>query len=244
MNQETIEYYNKASKGYSDVRYRSDTVSFSQYLFKKRKDLFLKYLEKIIDNIPEQATILEIGCADGVLFKAIEERFPGRFSKFIGLDISPRMIDEARKQNINDKASFLLRKDFNTKNNKFDMIIELGVGNNDLDAELFFVYSNLKPDGYFFYSVSGAKSLYTNLKNIDQFYTSHDNRTYSKYEIIFKKYFILEKSCVYNIFIPKLWSVPIFARALQPLCDWFLKRIIPEFFHEKIYVFKKLTEIF
>jgi SAM-dependent methyltransferase len=236
MNQETIDYYDKASSGYSDIRYKGITKSFSQYLFKKRRDLFLTLLEGVEKNIPQNATILEIGCADGVLFKAIEEKFPNRFSKLIGMDISPKMIEEATKQNINHKASFFLKDDLPF--DKFDVVIELGVHPFDLDTELSYASEHLKTKGYFFYNLVSSKSFFVKIKLKDKYYVK-DYKTYYFYEQFLKKYFVTIRTKVYGLFVPKLWSIPFIARFIQPAVDFVFGHIVPELLHEKIYLLQK-----
>lgn len=106
MDNRTIKYYDRESSQYTDKRYAPVTESYIQYVFKTRLQIFLSFLAKIEKSLPEKATIMEIGCADGVIFKAIENRFPGRFHHLVGVDISSDMIREATKKNNNERAEF------------------------------------------------------------------------------------------------------------------------------------------
>jgi len=232
-----VDYYNARSANYSEVRYPKITLSYTQYIFKKRLEIFLDFLERIEETLPENATILEIGCADGVVFKAIEEKFPGRFVKLVGIDVSPKMISEAKNRNKNLRALFFLRDEFKLK--KFDLIIELGIHPYNLDGELNYVNECLNSKGYYFYSAVGRKSVFVGLKLRAEKYLN-DYKSYKQYEQIFGKNFILENSEVYGLFIPKLWSVPFLGRLLQPIFDSVFSKIIPERLHEKIYCLRKL----
>jgi SAM-dependent methyltransferase len=236
MIQDTVDFYEKESGHYTAKRYPEITTSYTQYLFKKRLKIFLVFLIKIEKDLPQNATILEIGCADGVLFKAIEEKFPNRFSKLVGTDISPKMIEEARRQNTNTRASFCLRDELRPE--KFDLVIELGVHPFDLDGELNYVSGYLNSKGYFFYNLGGLKSLYARFKLKDKPYIK-DYKTYSLYEKFLSKYFSIEASQVYSLFIPWLWKIPFVGRSLQPVFDFVFRGITPELFHEKIYLLKK-----
>ena len=236
MDKETVDFYNKESAYYSRKRYDGPTEGYIQYVFRRRLALFLSYVQKIEKDLPKEASILEIGCADGVVFKALEERFPNRFSKLVGIDVSPSMIDEALKTNNNPRTTFEVRggKDLG----KFDIVIELGVHPYDLDAELTYVRNHMNTDGYFFYDVSGSQSIYRRIKLKDADYAD-DYRTYQAYKNIFNKYLSIKAEIAFGFFIPKLWKIPAVARIIQPLADTVFMHIMPELFQEKLFVFKK-----
>lgn len=236
MDKETINFYDAVSGDYSTHRYTLVTESYSQHIFKKRRDLFLVMLGSIEKNLPKDASILEVGCADGVLFKAVEEKFPGRFSKLVGMDISPKMIEEAKKQNTNPKAVFYLKDQMPT--DTYDLVIELGVHPFDLDAELAYASSHLRSRGYFLYDLVSSESLFTKIKLKDKPYIK-DYQSYRSYETSLRKYFSIIQASVYGLFVPKLWAVPAIGRNLQPVFDTVFKKIAPELFHEKIYLLQK-----
>jgi len=240
MIQDAVEFYDKESGHYTTKRYPKVTLSYTQYVFKKRLEIFLTQLAKIEKNLPRTATVLEIGCADGIVFKAMEERFPNRFVKMIGIDVSPKMISEAKNTNTNPRANFFLRDDF--KLEKFDLIIELGIHPYDLVGELEYVNEHLNSFGYYFYSAVGRKSSFVSIKLRGENYLD-DYKSYKKYEEVFKKYFSVENGEVYGLFVPKIWSLPIVGRSLQSVFDTIFKHIIPEFFHEKIYLLKNRTSV-
>ncbi len=236
--QRQVDYYDARSSSYSNERYPKVTSNYMHYVFKTRQKIFLDFLRGIINNLPENPSILEIGCADGLMFREIEKEFPNVFSKMVGVDVSPKMIEEANRQNKNTRSSFLLRE--NLAQEKFDVIIELGVYPFDMGEEMSIVKNSLKDNGYFFYSVSGSGSFYTNIKNKDAYHLKF-HKTYKNYHKFFSNYFSVKKSQVYGMFIPKLWSIPPLARVLQPIFDFVFKIITPELFHEKIYLLQNNT---
>ncbi|MHB0978193.1 MAG: class I SAM-dependent methyltransferase [Minisyncoccota bacterium] len=237
MIQDAVEFYDKESGHYTTKRYPKVTLSYTQYVFKKRLEIFLNQLVEIEKKLPRNATVLEIGCADGIVFKAIEERFPNRFSKMIGIDVSPKMINEAKNNSRNSRESFFLRDDF--KLEKFDLIIELGIHPYDLEGELKYVNTHLNSNGFYFYSAVGKKSAFVLLKLNEENYLD-DYKPYKKYEEIFCRQFEVINNKPYGFFIPKLWAVPFLGRLLQPVFDSVFSKIAPELFHEKIYCLKKL----
>jgi SAM-dependent methyltransferase len=177
-----------------------------------------------------------VGCADGVLLKALEERFPNQFSKLVGMDISPKMIEEGVKQNTNPRASFYVKSDLPSET--FDIVVELGIHPFNIDEELEYASVHLKPHGYFVYDLVSSQSLFAKLKLKGKYYVK-DYKTYSEYDPILKKYFSIVRTHVYGLFVPKLWSVPALARIFQPVFDALFAKITPKFFHEKIYLLKK-----
>lgn len=239
MNKETVDFYDKESSVYTTKRYPKVTQSYIQYLFKKRMSLFLDMLDGALSVLPEHPTMLEIGCADGIVFKAIEEKFPGKFKKLVGIDVSPQMITEAEKNNNNNRAKFYMRDDLPEE--KFDVVIELGVHPFNLDTELSYVIEHLNSNSFFFYSVVSSDSFYLKIKHSDAYYIK-DYRRYEEYESVFLKYFSVKTSALYGFFIPKLWAWPVLARKVQPVFDDLFWHFVPNLFHEKIYALRSKTK--
>jgi len=237
MQDETINFYDKESGIYTVKRYPNQIESYTQYIFRRRLNILLSFLKKSEQVIPINSSVFEIGCADGVIFKFLEESFPHRFSKLVGVDISPGMVAEATKQNTNKNASFILRDTAPVE--RYDMVLEVGVHIYDLEAEIAYIAQFLKPHGYFVYSAAGGSSLYKKIKMRDKEY-SKDYLPYSSAEEVIKKYFSIEDSVVYGLFVPKLWQIPALGRFFQPIFDWIFQFIAPELFHEKLYLLKKL----
>ncbi len=246
MSEITIDYYNKESTEYTAKRYPSITKSFIQYMFKQRLALLLSSIKRIEKKLSPDATILDIGCADGVIFKAIENVFPEKFIELIGMDISPEMIEIAKKQSNNRRTQFYLKSEL--PDLKFDVVVELGVHPYDLEKELIYASNHLKKGGYFFYSVAGKNSLYLRRNMREKTFVEEynkrepyidDYKTYKTYQFLFNKYFSIVSSSGYGLFVPKLWKFPKIARLLQPFFDNISNLFFPEFSHEKIYFLKK-----
>jgi SAM-dependent methyltransferase len=240
MDKKVIDFYDKESAYYSDKRYAPIIQSYTQYVFRTRLNIFLSYLEKIEKDLPKEASIFEIGCADGVVFKAVEQKFPGRFLKLVGMDISPKMIEEAIKKNDNTRATFFIRDQAPLE--KFDVVVELGVHPFDVEGESKYVSEHLKTGGYFFYDSAGSNSIYRHLKLKDAVY-AEDYKPYKVYEDILRKFFIIKHTEAYGLFIPKIWKHPSIARFIQPKVDRLFRCISSNLFHEKLYVLIKDREV-
>lgn len=238
MNNETIDFYDKESSNYSEKRYPPVTVSYTQYLFKKRLEIFLSMLERINEKLPPHATILEIGCADGIVLNAIERKFPGRFSKLVGIDISSKMIEEATRKNTNPRAIYYVRNSEPVE--RYDIVVELGVHPFDVAGESLYVYNRLNFPGYFFYDSAGANSLFYFFKLRDKDYAK-DYKSYEEYEKLLQGLFFIKQANVYGLFIPKLWGVPFLGRLFQQSFDLILKSF-PNLFHEQLYLLEKKRE--
>jgi len=233
LMKDTIRFYDKESSIYKKKRYPDKITSYTQYIFKKRLNLFLTLLMSIKDEVPEGASILEIGCADGVVLSKVESKFPNMFSKIVGTDISQGMIEQAKKDNNNPNASFYLRD--NLPQEKFDMILELGVHVYDLEDEIRYINLYSKDNSYLFYSCAGQKSLFSKFKLKGNLY-AEGYKSYKDNEIILKDKFYLKAHVPYGLFVPKLWMFPWLGRLLQPIFDFVFQKITPELFHEKIYL--------
>jgi SAM-dependent methyltransferase len=234
--EETTDFYDKESIQYSQKRYHGVTESYYQYLFKGRLALFLKSLSSVLSGLPEDASLLEVGCADGVVLRAIEETFPKRFSKIVGVDISPKMIEQSVACNRNHKAHFCLREQLPPE--EFDTVIELGVHPVSLVGELLSARAHLKSGSYFFYDLAGRHSLHSRFKLKGVSYVN-DYRSYREYDKVIAEHFEIISTKNYGFFIPKLWAFPRIARILQPIIDWCLCPLFPELSHEKMYILKK-----
>ncbi|MDD2565969.1 MAG: class I SAM-dependent methyltransferase, partial [Candidatus Gracilibacteria bacterium] len=68
----------------------------------------------------ENQQILDIGCGSGRLLNYIEKNFPN--SKYLGIDASSGMIEEAYKEFPNNEFSTLDMTDLDKLNNKYDII--------------------------------------------------------------------------------------------------------------------------
>lgn len=235
MSKQTIDFYNKESSTYSSKRYTEKPKGYSHYIFGTRKKFLLDFLNEGFKSLPDKLDILDIGCADGVMFRLLEDKFPGKFKKLVGVDISPKMIEEAKKQNGNPNTFFCLRDE--APEDKFDVVTELGVHPHDFSAELSYVEKHLKPGGLFIYTLTSSDSIYVHLKIKDAPYVK-DYKKYYEYEEELSGRFNVQNSKAYALFVPKLWSLPVLARIMQPMIDKLFQHITPNLFHEKIYVLR------
>jgi len=231
-----VQFYNAESSKYSKKRYPKVTLTYTQFFFKKRLEIILRKMSPLIQN-KKNISILEIGCADGIVVRNLRSFFPDTFSKLVGIDTSPGMINVAKTNEANTGINFFIRSDFESLQ-KFDFIFEIGVINYaDLDTEIKFGAENLKNDGYFVCTVAATSSLSNIFKRNPHEYNNF--LSYGSYEKSFRKFFDIEKSFPVGLFIPFLWRMPLLAGFLQPFVEIILRPLVPNIFHEKIYILKK-----
>jgi 2-polyprenyl-3-methyl-5-hydroxy-6-metoxy-1,4-benzoquinol methylase len=229
-----IEYYNKESSQYSKKRYPEVETEYVHFLFKKRLDISIKMLKTIVKS-RKNLELLEIGCADGIVLSEVAKKID-TLDRLIGVDISPEMIKVARKNNKNNIIHYYTREEYNFDNRLFDISIEIGVLNfTNFSEEIGFVKTHLKKGGYYVCSLASSTSIISILKPQNK----QDYRhllTFVEYEEELAKQFLIKKSTPYGLFIPHLWKIPILARFIQPMIEFLFKKIIPNQFHEKIYL--------
>ena len=215
MRDNTVSFYDKESEQYSRKRYEGKTLSYFQFLFKRRRQLFLELISRITDEV-SGTDLLEIGCADGVIIKKLLQKLPKTFNSVVGLDVSPKMIEEARKTTQDSRVKYYLRGE--EPRLIYGLVIELGVHAQQFENEMVFVNDNLHGNGYFIYSTAGKDSLHARIKLGGKDYVT-DYMSYSKYEEIIKKYFSIVFVEPYGFFVPKLWALPRLARFVQPIFE-------------------------
>ncbi len=231
-------YYNSESEIYSQKRYPGKTGDYIHYFFKKRLAIVIDMIGKII-VLGDRFNLLEVGCADGVVIKKIEERFGNKFSEMQGIDLSPLMIEAAKKNSAeNSKIRYKVRNNDYKVVANFDIIIEVGVINyTDFLAELKFAQKNLRKGGCYILSVAGKDALMVKLgKAKKEAFNSLLN--YADYEKKIVEYFNIIKVVPCGFWLPGLWKLPILARIVQPCLDFLLLYPLPNFFHEKVYLLK------
>lgn len=237
-------YYNAESEIYSQKRYPEKTGNYIHYFFKKRLAIVLSIINEIIAK-GDNFSILEVGCADGVVIRKIEEKFGNKFVQMQGIDLSPLMIEAAKKNGgENSKIKYATRNsDVNSIAN-FDIIIEVGVINyTDFLTELKFAQKNLQKDGYYILSIAGNDSLMARLgkTKIDAF---NNLLNYKDYENKVVEYFDIIKVVSCGFWLPWLWKLPVLARIAQPFFDFLFSSLLPNLFHEKVYLLKVKKSIF
>jgi SAM-dependent methyltransferase len=231
-------FYNAESVVYSQKRYPEKTIDYIHYFFKKRLAIVLDLIEETSIQ-RRDLRLLEIGCADGVVIRKIEEKFGDRFSEVQGIDLSPQMIEMARKNNpVDVKIKFAVRKSDDNPGADFDIIVEVGVINyTDFLPELEFVQKKLNPNGSYILSIAGRDALKeklgrTNIK------ASNNLLNYADYEKMIIEHFDIAKVVPCGFWLPGLWKIPALARIIQPVLDPVLSVLLPNFFHEKVFLLK------
>ncbi len=220
-------FYNTQSTIYSAIRYPIRPVTFTQFFFKAR----LKRILKLIATKSPQS-ILEIGCADGIVSRAIWRQFP-MISRFDAVDTAPEMIRVATKQHADTPVHFSVRKESFFKE-KYDLIVEIGVLNVvDIGPEFKCVAAALAPQGYYICSIAGRSSIQNRLKSFD----GHLHlQSYIDYEREMEKYFAIEYSEAIGFFIPLVWKLPQVARVIQQIGERIGRFFVPSLALEKIYI--------
>lgn len=231
-------FYDAASSRYSESRYPPFARTYTQFFFKKRLSLAIDSIEQLIGGSRKELSVLEIGCADGVVLKKIYATFKDNFSYFLGIDLSPQMINVAVKENKNSNIVFRNREGFH-ETKKHDLIVEVGVLNYvaSIESEFAYVSSILKNDGWYICSLAGTNSILNRIKPSENGYNNF--LSYYQYEQILTGYFTIENKIPVGLFIPLLWRFPFVARTIQIVAEVILRPIIPNLFHEKIYILKR-----
>lgn len=228
-------YYDDESDKYSQKRYPTLALNHTHFLFKRRLELLLGLLRKV----GLSGSLLEIGCADGVVLTQLQRDFPA--VQLSGVDLSPGMIAAAKRHDSSGTIRFALRDDAAVKGGTFDVIVEVGVLNlTDFSTELDFTERALKKDGYYVCSLSSRTSLLAVLKP-DTISAYRHLESYREYEQVLSQKFVILARIPYGLFVPHLWKVPSLARVLQPFFDLLCRFIAPDLLHERIYLLRKRT---
>jgi len=227
--QKNTAFYDAESDRYSSKRYPPVVRSHIQAFYRTRLQALLVYLER---NASPGASLLEIGCADGVVVRAIDDAFPHRFSNIKAVDISEKMIAQARRLSAGRNIKFSLRAQ---EERTYDFVIEIGVVNyTDASQEFSEARRTLAPGGRYVVSVAGTESLWHRLKPREET-GFRDFRSYREYEALLREHFTPEAVVPVGLFIPHLWKVPVLARPLQRAAEAIMRPIAPDWFQEKIY---------
>lgn len=231
---ENIDYYNQENKRYSQKRYPGEMIDYLHFFFRKRLELAKKFLKQIAKN---NDNLLEIGCADGIVAFEINSEFKNVFHSIVGIDNAPKMIEVALSNKaISPNVKFFLRDDWKT-DMSYDIILEIGVFNfTDMVKEIDFVRDTLKREGYYICSVASKKSLKNYLRREDKDFKNF--LTFKQYEKEFLKYFSIIDMHPYGLFVPYLWKFPEVGRKLQPILERLFAIILPDIFHEKIFLLR------
>lgn len=225
-------FYNTESGTYSSKRYPKTAHTFTQFFFKERLCLTLHLLQKYLPK-NETASLLEIGCADGVVVRAIYDRFSTAFTRIDAVDAAPQMIEVAKAHHAETSITFAVRNN-TVPLETHTVIIEIGVLNyTALEAELAAVARALAPGGVYLCSLVDMSSLQNTLIGKDGFMHIQSQSEYKKQ---LYKYFNILQTVPVGFFVPWLWKLPAVAHVVQPVIEQIGRTLAPNLAHEKIYV--------
>ena len=228
-------FYNQESIQYSKKRYPKIARSYLQSFYTRRLTITKEYVRDILREASPHPTLLEVGCADGVIIRALGEEFTDIFAELIGIDIALEMIKEARRRNTSPHATFFSRDEYQPR--AVDVVVETGVVNYaDVEEELAFAHRNLASGGWYILSIAGTDSLYNRLKHDSGL---SDFRPYQEYDRLIREKFQVERVEGVGLFIPYLWRIPAVARGVQSIIEPIMGKFFPGLCHEKMYLLKK-----
>lgn len=234
MSKDTT-FYNKEGAVYSAKRYPKEDTDFNHFFFKTRRRILMRLLGDIVRERKGDLSLLEVGCADGVVIREINHKYP-TISPLTGIDISPAMIEQARILALGTPIEFFVRGEEAVR--LVDIVIEVGVINlTDMDTEIRFALQHLPKGGYYICSLAARTSLRSRFKVAKGDFQNH--LTFPEYESILRRHFDIVQAETYGLFIPFLWKVPAVARLVQPICEICFRRFVPALFHEKIYLLRR-----
>ena len=232
-------FYNTESASYSRSRYPDIPQTYTQSFFRRRLQLSLKALRRALGHDPRGLSLLEVGCADGVVMRAVDAALPGAFSQMVGVDIAEKMIEVARAETPLPHAEFHVRSAYASPE-RFDVELELGVVNYVmLEDELRYAKEHLKDGGIYILSMAGTDSIFNKIKGGGE--KSRDLRTYWECESLIQAQFTIVEAHGYGFFVPYLWRAPVFARLMQPFVEVIANAFFKNLCHEKLYVLKPLA---
>ncbi|MBX4197916.1 class I SAM-dependent methyltransferase [Candidatus Parcubacteria bacterium] len=235
MNIKDTNFFNKESLIYSEKRYPAIAKSYTQFFFKERLRLTLSILKRITIE-KKDLSLLEIGCADGVVLKEIQATLPGTFSSSIGIDISPEMIRTAEEKYGSTGIVFKDRAIYSDTTRK-DCIIEIGVINYaSLNEELDYIFSHLDNNGIAIISLAGTGSLWDRRRKTAAGFKTF--LSYQEYEKAITQKFTIVQSLPVGLPIPLIWKAPFVGRIIESSVEKIARPLVPSLFHEKIYILK------
>lgn len=233
-----MEFYNEISTTYSRDRYPVQARSYGQFFFKRRLAEVLKILREKISDTEESHSLLEVGCADGIVIRTIYDTFAAHFSLLHGVDVSPKMIEAAMANHSHTPIRFTVR-DVAGEKAPYDFVVEVGVINYaDVAEEIERAHATTKDNGRYIASYAGKGSLLDRFKPGKKGFGNL--LPYRTFEALAQKRFVIEKTIPVGFFIPRIWRFPVFAAPIQVVIESLGSRIFPNLAHEKIYIFRKI----
>lgn len=232
-----VVFYDRESENYSKKRYPEFPSSYTQFFFKRRMDFVVRILGEFLAASDRRTSVLEVGCADGIVLRNLYDKYEQKLEKVAGIDTSEGMIRQAVCLNGKRRISYQVRNEEYT-GEIFGAIFEVGVLNyTDWRRDLLAADRRLVPDGIFICSLAGARSLFVRMQGEPGYFGPLC--VYQDYERELRKRFtvISEYSCGY--YIPLIWKWPRVAIYIQLLAEAAFSTVFPGLAHEKVYVLKK-----
>lgn len=232
-------FYNKASATYSSERYPAIPRSYRQFFFTRRLAVLIQEIEPLVAPAGTPLSLLEVGCADGVVMRAIYDKFGSHFRELHGNDVSPDMIASAKRLHAGTPLTFSVRTE-EPENARYDMLIETGVINyTDPATEIEYAARTLKDTGWYIVSYAGKGSFWDVFKPGKKGY--QNLLSYQEFEALVKKKFTIEKAVPVGFFVPLLWRLPSVAASIQTVVELMCSHFAPNRAHEKMYLLKKIV---
>ncbi len=224
-------FFNTQSNVYSARRYPVIPLTFTQFFFKERLRAVLTLLMPVLGR-GEPKAVLEVGCADGVVARAVWEEYHAHIASFEANDIAPHMIETAKQEHGDTPIQFSLRTG-EPLVGTYHTVIEVGVLNyTDTAVDFAQIARVLAPEGRYICSLSATSSLQNRLKGATGY--AH-LLSYAEYEKEMCRYFRIEAVQPVGFFVPHLWKWPWLARRVQPLLELIGAVLVPSWAHEKVY---------
>src|SRR3989338_8992448 len=85
------DFYNQESEQYSQKRYGGQVDSYVKYFFNQRLNLVLTMLNRISKGRSDMS-LLEVGCADGVVLGKTKRTLSEKFTRLVGVDIAKPLL--------------------------------------------------------------------------------------------------------------------------------------------------------
>lgn len=231
-------FYNDESTKYSLKRYPNRAFDYTHAFYLRRLDIVKRMLKDVLD-FASHPSLLEVGCADGVVIRRVHDQFGTDFSSYRAIDISPNMIEAARTEHASAGIAFDVRNPAECFGDTQEgVILEVGVLNyTDLAHELSCASQTLKDGGYYIISIAGRGSLWDRRRRSDTGFKHF--MTYKEYEAELENHFEILASSGVGLFIRGIWKVPVLARPIQVVAESFMNLFAKKLFHEKVYLLKK-----
>ncbi|MBX4199206.1 class I SAM-dependent methyltransferase [Candidatus Parcubacteria bacterium] len=222
-------FYDSESGSYSSKRYPEKDMDYVHFFFKRRRDMLMGLIARVLPRL-SSPTLMEVGCADGVILESIHRQYP-QFSRLVGVDISPQMIREAKERY--PAIEFYVRGEGPVY--QYDLVVEVGVLNlTDLDSELVLAKKLMKPNGFYICSVASVTSSRNKFVPIQGGFRNH--MSFGEYDSKLKEHFNILHGEVFGLHMPLIWRAPSLAGLMHRIIEPMLKSLVPNLFHEKMYL--------